>query len=96
MHASFFIAIPLGINILFKIDLGIDMLQSEWEAGDALSFYGAVLSGMLTVIGVFLTIRNENNKAKNDDFIKYKPILELNGMIFSQKKGDYVQPRICN
>lgn len=81
----FLIAISLGINILFKIDLGIDMLQSEWEAGDALSFYGAVLSGMLTVIGVFLTIRNENDKDKNDDSIKYKPILKLDGINLDEK-----------
>ena len=83
----FLVIIPLGINILFKVDLGICVLRSEWDAGDALAFYGSVLSGLLTVIGVFLTIRNENNKAKKDDSIKYKPILELDGINLNEKCG---------
>lgn len=81
------VIIPLVINVLFKIDLGIRVLQSEWNAGDALAFYGSVLSGLLTVIGVFLTIRYENNKAKKEDSIKYKPILELDGINLNEKCG---------
>ena len=72
---------------MFKFNLGISFLQSEWDAGDALAFYGALLSGVLTVVGVFLTIRNENNKAKKDDSIKYKPILELHGINLSENCG---------
>ena len=81
------VIIPLVINVLFKIDLGICVLQSEWDAGDALAFYGSVLSVLLTVIGVFLTIRYENNKAKKEDSIKYKPILELDGINLNEKCG---------
>lgn len=79
--------VPLLISVMFKFNFSISFLQSEWDAGDALAFYGALLSGALTVVGVFLTIRNENNKAKKDDSIKYKPILELHGINLSETCG---------
>ena len=74
------ILIPLFLNIVFKIDSGIWFLQSEWSAGEALGFYGAVLSGTLTILGVIITIRHEKNESRKDDSIKYKPILEICGV----------------
>lgn len=71
---------PLILNIAFKVDLGIWCIQSEWSAGEALAFYGAVLSGLFTLIGVMVTIKNENIQRKKDEAIKYKPILELIGL----------------
>ncbi len=44
------IGVPLLINVLFKIDSGICALQAEWSAGDALGYYGAVLSFLGTVV----------------------------------------------
>lgn len=72
--------IPLLLNIMFKLDAGLWFLQSEWSAGEALGFYGATLSGVLTVLGVLLTIRHEKNESRKDDSIKYKPILEVCGV----------------
>ncbi len=74
------VLIPILLNILFKIDLGIWIFQSEWGAGDVLSFYGSLLSGLLTVVGVFLTLKHESKEKRNDEAIKYKPILEFNGI----------------
>ena len=74
------IIIPFLINIIFKIDLGVEIFQSEWAAGEALTFYGAIISGGVTFLGVLLTIRYENEKRKKDDSIRYKPILELAGV----------------
>ena len=71
------VLVPFLINNMFKVDLGIEYLQSEWEAGDMLGFYGAILSGMLTFLGVLLTLRHEKEERDKDDSIKYKPILEL-------------------
>lgn len=73
----FVLIIPLIINILFKNDLGIEMLRSEWTAGEALSFYGAVLGGLITLGGVWLTIKDERKKQKTENAIAYKPIIEL-------------------
>lgn len=50
------IVIPFIINILFKVDFGISLIQSEWSAGEALSFYGSVLSFAGTVILGYITV----------------------------------------
>lgn len=39
----FIVAIPLGINSLFKLTSPLDIFVAEWEAGDALAFYGVSL-----------------------------------------------------
>lgn len=69
--------IPLIINILFKYNFGITIFQSEWDAGDALSFYGALLSGIITMIGVILTINHENKIRCDDIERQYRPIIKL-------------------
>lgn len=46
----FSLLIPLLINILFKFNLKIWWLESEWSAGDALSFYGQFLSFIGTIV----------------------------------------------
>ncbi len=42
--------VPFLINIAFKTNFNISLLQSEWSAGDALNFYGSVLSFVGTII----------------------------------------------
>lgn len=42
--------IPLLINVLFKYDFEIPLLQSEWTAGDALNFYGSILTFLGTIV----------------------------------------------
>lgn len=69
--------IPVLINIVYKIDIGIWLLQSEWNAGEMLSFYGAILSAVGTVLGVVYTIRNDYRLRSRENAILYKPILEL-------------------
>ena len=61
------IGIPFVINILFKFDANIDVLQAEWSAGDALGYYGAVLSFLGTVIlGVLALYQNHIIKKEAD------------------------------
>ena len=50
------VVVPLLINFLFKMDFGIELLRAEWDAGDALSFYGGLLAALLAVYGVYLSI----------------------------------------
>lgn len=75
--------IPLIINALYKHDFGIEVFQCLWEAGDALMFYGSIMSGLITFLGVLLTIHHENIERRKDDTIKYKPILEVEGVNLS-------------
>ena len=42
--------VPFVINILFKINATTDILVAEWSAGDALRYYGAILSFLGTVV----------------------------------------------
>lgn len=76
--SAFFIGIVPGlINLAFKENSGIKFFQSEWDAADALAYYGSILSSAVTVFGVLLTLRHERKKGEEDDSIKYKPILTL-------------------
>lgn len=68
--------IPFFINLSFKID-SIRLLSAEWTAGDLLSFYGAVLGAVITLIGLAITLNYQSNQARKDDEIKYKPILKF-------------------
>lgn len=72
--------IPWLLNIAYKFDFGIWSIESEWTAGDAIAFYGSVLSGVFTLLGVVLTILYEAKERRNDETIKYKPILEVVGI----------------
>ena len=69
--------IPLLINLSFKID-SIHLLAAEWTAGDLLSFYGAVLGAVITLIGLIVTLNHQSNQARKDDAVKYRPILRFN------------------
>ena len=44
------IGVPFIINILFKISAAADVFVAEWDAGDALGYYGAILSFIGTVV----------------------------------------------
>lgn len=71
--------IPLLINLSFKIG-SIRLLAAEWTAGDLLSFYGAVLGAVITLIGLAITLDYQSKQARKDDEIKYKPILKLSAV----------------
>ena len=62
------VGIPLLINILFKFNLNIGLFQAEWSAGDALGYYGAVLSFLGTVIlGALALYQNHTIKLASDN-----------------------------
>lgn len=61
------IGVPFAINLLFKADTNINVLQAEWSAGDALGYYGAVLSFLGTVIlGALALYQNHIIKEEAD------------------------------
>lgn len=67
-----FIAIAIlgafAINIAFKSNWHTKLLEAEWEASDALNYFGIILSIIGTVkatqIGVKMTIEEEKSHKK--------------------------------
>ena len=61
------IGVPFAINLLFKVDTNINIFQAEWSAGDALGYYGTVLSFLGTVIlGALALYQNHIIKEEAD------------------------------
>lgn len=59
--------VPFVINILFKINATTDILVAEWSAGDALGYYGAILSFLGTVVlGALALYQNHIIKTEAD------------------------------
>lgn len=75
------ISIALIINILFKFDFNIWWLESEWTAGEALAFFGTIISSILGIAGVILTI-NMTQKNYREDIIRQSlPFFSINFLI---------------
>lgn len=70
----------LSSNLLSKLDCDIFFLKGEWFEGDTITLYSSILTGLITILGVLLTIKHEKDESKKDDIIKYKPILEYYGL----------------
>lgn len=45
-----------------------------------LSFYSTIIGGSITLIGVWITLLNDRESKKEEDSIKYKPILRFYGI----------------
>ena len=73
------VIIPFFINLSFKV-YSTSFISAEWTAGDLLSFYGAVLGALITLIGLVVTLNYQSKQARKDDEIKYKPILKLSAV----------------
>ncbi len=59
--------IPFLINLLFKINSDAEIFQAEWSAGEALSYYGAILSFIGTVVlGALALYQNHIIKQEAD------------------------------
>ena len=75
------IGIPFVINILFKINATTDIFVAEWSAGDALGYYGAILSFFGTVVlGALALYQNHIIKTeadKNAALVELKKIWSL-------------------
>lgn len=79
----FFIIIPTCINLAFKYNSGIIILQAEWDASDALSFYGGILAAGLGIYGVFLSIQYAQKNYRDDlknQVLPYLVVTQLRGL----------------
>lgn len=75
--AIFIVAIPLGINSLFKLTAPLNIFIAEWGAGDALAFYGVMLASATTIIGVYISIEYAQRNYRIDEANRVKPYLAL-------------------
>ncbi len=73
----FIVLIPLAINALFKIAAPLSMFAAEWEAGDALAFYGAMLASATTIVGVYVSVEYAQRNYRQDEVNKVKPYFAL-------------------
>lgn len=74
------IGIPFVINLLFKANININIFKAEWSAGDVLSYYGAVLSFIGTVIlGALALYQNHiiREESKQKEHIENMPKFHL-------------------
>ena len=59
--------VPFLINLLYKVDATVDIFAAEWSAGEALSYYGAILSFIGTVVlGALALYQNHIIKVETD------------------------------
>lgn len=79
------IIIPLIINSLFKIQAISQLFIAEWNAGDALTFYGCILGGFATITSIIITINNNRESLKEEKRLAVKPFLTL----------DFIDPQYC-
>lgn len=75
--AIFIVAIPFGINSLFKLTSPLNIFIAEWGAGDALAFYGVMLASATTIIGVYISIEYAQRNYRIDEANRVKPYLAL-------------------
>lgn len=65
--AVFFIA-PILINVLYKFSAPVPLLAVNWDARDALSYFGSALGGLGTILLGVITVRlTKQIKASEDD-----------------------------
>lgn len=70
--------VPLAIHILFKLHAPIPFFEAEWTAGDALGYYGAILSFVGTsVLGILALYQNHIIKEESDKHTKMLEQREL-------------------
>lgn len=71
------VAIPFGINSLFKLTSPLNIFIAEWGAGDALSFYGVMLASATTIVGVYISMEYAQRNYRLDEANRVKPYLAL-------------------
>ncbi|MBR5297163.1 MAG: hypothetical protein IKU29_04750, partial [Parabacteroides sp.] len=86
-----FILTPPLINLVISTEAFVfpsffgfinDSNKDAW-----IDFFGAIIGGALTLIGVAWTINDQNNKRREDAMDAFKPILVANACTYEKIKG---------
>ena len=74
-----FFIMPIILEKIIVVFIDKEIIKANLETS-YLDFYGTILSGVFTLVGVALTIKYETAQKKVDDTITYKPILAIDGI----------------
>lgn len=85
----FFGIIPLFINFLVNTTnpFGIGFINQE-NKETWINFFGSIISGGLTLFGVWWTINNQEKQRKKDLAIQYKPVFDLRNILLEKDSTD--------
>lgn len=94
----FLVGVPIIINESYR---HIEGYPTVWGGEDVLSFYGILLGGLITVIGIYLTLKQNqkltektleksDNKAKEDRRLSVLPLITINKMEREFAKDDWL------
>jgi hypothetical protein len=71
IYAGIIIIIPIIINLIMKINIGLAVQQNDW-----IGFFGGYVGGIFTLIGVLLTIDYYRKQEKEDKRISIMPYIK--------------------
>lgn len=74
-----FVFMPIILNWIIEILIYYKIMEGSFDER-VLNFYATIIGGLVTLLGVWITIKHENEIKKEEDLIKYKPILEVCGI----------------
>ncbi len=82
--------IILSIILPYLVDAFLDWLYklnviSYCDISSYFSFYASFFGGLITLVGVVITLESESKQKREDDSIKYKPILRIEGINLGEK-----------
>lgn len=69
------IGIPFLIHMCFIVSAPVFWMEATWNSGDLLGFYGCILTGIITILGVFCTVQYSQKQYKEDVENRVKPYL---------------------
>lgn len=67
---------PLIINGVYKINAPVEIFNSEWVAGDLLSYYGALLGSIATIIAIIWTISFTVDNQEQERKLSVRPYIQ--------------------
>lgn len=78
------IVLPIMLYYMFITPSKFGFIKPD-DTGAWLGYYGAILSGAITLSGVLVTIKYHEKENDKNKSIEYKPILELTDLNFPEK-----------
>ena len=78
----------ISINLLFKWNSGNFIIEAEWEAGDALSYFGTIIAAIIGIIGVYYSIMAAQDNYRDDLVNQSLPFFALNILYKKRKYPD--------
>lgn len=85
-----FIILPFFINLAFKSTSSLDFLVAQWNAGDALTFYGTVVGAFVTVIALITTIVFTNEQNRKSELFQRNTIIADNKKVLLDEKYEKI------